>query len=256
MGNPSDTIKVEIVTDEFLISEKKDNVIVIEQKDKAKDEKSFTETPLFTTLIVPIIVLIVGFILNRIWFWHKEKKDGKKVDIEIDKMKAETTQIKKSFQPIVLTTLMQSQEYYRGDKVKALKEIVNYKTDLFYVEQYYDNGELVTDSMFEYHSDIYRRISPHKVKEISAVVNNYGYLFPDIIINKLKDLQSDISNLNNIWSREASVQNQEMPDDAELIMNKLSEKFEKVIGLIRNDLHVDNGFINEFIQEYKDLNKS
>ena len=64
MGKSDDKFKVKLVTDDFLISQKKDNVLVIEQKDKAKENKPFIETPFFTSLLVPVIVLIVGLLIK------------------------------------------------------------------------------------------------------------------------------------------------------------------------------------------------
>lgn len=42
-----------------------------------------------------------------------------------------------------------------------------------------------------------------------------------------------------------------MPNDIEDKLNNISTSFNELIDLIREDLHLNNNFIHDFIEEYK-----
>lgn len=211
--------------------------------------------------IGPMIVLIVGFVLNWLRFKRKEKKDTEKVEAEIDKLiiernkiKVETDKIKKAFQPIVLSTLMESQNFYRNDKINALKKLVDYKSELFYLEQYFEDGIPAIGELYDYDELIYEKIGEKEIRKFKHIKNEYGYLFLDNIVSKINGLHLDIENLKNIRDREISKNEDKMPNGAIKIMDKLEEKFDDLINSIRSDLNIDSNFINEFIEKYRILN--
>ena len=253
MSKENDTIKVELISNEYSVQKTTDNIIVIEQKSKKEIEPSFIESPIALSFIVPLILLLISFFLARTWFQKKEKKEQEKLDSEVSKLNEEIKQIKSSFQPIVLSTIQATQDKLLQDKIDALKEVVKLRNKLYSVEQFYINGEPFIEEEFTYFQSIYLNVSSSLVKELEGIVAEKGYYFPNIIIETLNLILFELNQIYDIQKREFSKQIQEMPDDAEIKVKQLAGNFKNVIDLIRENLKINNDFVDKFIEKYNDL---
>jgi len=261
MKTKVDTVNVQLDSNDYRISQKNDKIIVIEQKDKPDKPKAFYESSIFVILIVPIIIIIINHIFIRLWFRKKEKKESVKLQNEIDKLVIEKDkinqdiiQLKSSFQPIVLSSLQKIQENILKDKIKVLQDIVVYRTNLFYLEQNYYQGQEIIGDEHEYYDLLYQGFSRIDLTKIGDTITLNGYLFPDMIKNKLDEILFDLRQIINIQNREYSMENSNMPFDAYEIFKRTHNSFFEVVELIRKDLHLDENFIHDFINRYKVIN--
>ena len=255
MTQKKDTTKIQLISDDYKVLKKNENIIVIEQKDKSESPENFYETPLFLSLFFPIVISLFSFLIARWWFRVKEKKENEKLEMEVEKIREDIKILKKSFQPIVLSTIQLTQEKLLDDKINALKELATFRYDFFSMEQIYMQGQPFIEDRFEYHQSVYAKVNKTILDDLKEIVFKKGYLFPKGIKDNMKLLIYELTSIYEIQKREYSNQKQEMPNEVIQILDKLSEKLNEVIDDIRNDLHIDNSFIHDFIEKYKDLEK-
>ncbi|WP_416441752.1 hypothetical protein ACH3O9_14735 [Leeuwenhoekiella sp. A16] len=253
MAQKPDTTKIQLISDDYKVLKKNDNIIVIEQKDKSENSKSFYETPLFLSLFFPIVISLCGFFIARWWFRLKEKKENEKLEVEVEKIREDIRVLKKSFQPIVLSTIQLTQEKLINDKILALKELASFRYKFFAMEQDYIQGQPFIEDTFEYHQSVYGKVNETLLNDLKEIVLKKGFLFPKGIKDNMNLLIYELSDIYEIQKREYSSQIQEMPNEVIKILERLSEKLNIVIDDIRTDLHIDNSFIHDFIEKYKDL---
>lgn len=261
MSNKTDTTKVEIISDEVSVKKNDQNIIVIEQKSKPESTKPFYESTIFLTLIVPIIIVTVNFIIARWWFNKKEKKETEKLSGEISKMKSEEikiqseiTQIKSSFQPIVLGTIQKTQEVLLEDKIEALKQIVTYRSKIFTVNNIYVGGESMIQDEYDFYSNIYNGLCKHDIESYNQIVSSKGYIFPNKIKDDLNTILKNLNSVYDLYDYQYSLGDQSMPVEGETLLKEVKTLFNVVIDNIRHDLHIDDTFIHDFIEKYKKLN--
>jgi|25_taG_2_1085351.scaffolds.fasta_scaffold19587_1 hypothetical protein len=255
MTQKKDTTKIQLISDNYKVLKKNENIIVIEQKDKSESSKNFYEKPLFLSLFFPIAISLCSFFIARWWFRVKEKKENEKLEVEVEKIREDIKILKKSFQPIVLSTIQLTQEKLLNDKIDALKELATFRYEFFSIEQFYMQGQPFIEDTFEYHQSVYGKVNDIMLKNLKEIVFKKGYLFPKGIKDNMNLLIYELSEVYNIQKREYSSQKQEMPEEVIKILDRLSEKLNIVIDDIRTDLHIDNSFIHDFIEKYKDLEK-
>jgi len=243
MNNTKDTLKLQLFSNEYHVKETVENIIVIEQKDKDKP-KEFIESPVFVSLIVPILIIGINILISKYFLGRKDKTEIKRIEEEIKQMKS-------SFQPIVLSTIQKTQEYILKDKVNALKEIVDYRNNLYTLEPFYISGISVCEDDHDYYRTVYEKINRHFIDIFRRIEIEKGYFFPDEIIANIHSIQTVLNEIYNIQEREYSLQIREIPEEAKDKLINLKDKFELVISQIRKDLHLDDKFIHEFIQKYK-----
>lgn len=265
MTNPKDTIKVQLVSDEYKVSKNIDNVIVIEQKEKDKEPSSLLDNPLISILLLPLFVAVLtAFITARITTRSQKRKEKAEIDKtnqEVENLKKENakvneeiSQMKISFQPIVLSSLQKIQDSLLEKKLKALDRIVLFDLKLYDIDEIYIDGERETESKKAYFDLVYQQkinSEVHKLYENFSI--NYANVFSNEIRNKIWDIREDLRTIADIQTREYSKtpKNQNMPEDAYNKLLGLKEKIRSTIDLIRNDLFLDETFIRDFINKYK-----
>lgn len=225
----------------------------IEQNDNPNIEKSFYENQIFMSIFIPLIVSILGFIAQRWWFRKKEKNENKKLELDISKAVEDISFLKKSFQPIVLSTIQLTQQTLINDKIEALKELATFRYNLFNHEQFFSDGISLVNDIYEYYQYLYQSLSESTIKEITNITLKKGYIFPNNINKNLNSIIYIIKEIHDISKREMSKNSMEMPEEVKPKFDKLSDKLNKVIDEIRADLHIDNNYIHQFIEKYKSL---
>lgn len=225
----------------------------IEQTDKKNIEKSFYECDIFISIFIPLIVTILTFLAQRWWFRKKERNENKKLELDIAKATEDIITLKKSFQPIVLSTIQLTQQTLVNDKIEALKELAAFRYNLFNLDQDFVDGIPLIDDIYDYYQNIYQNLSESTIKEITTITLKKGYIFPNNINKNLNLIIYDIKEIYDISKKEMSKQSMEMPNDVKLKLDELSDKLNSVIDDIRLDLHIDNNYIHQFIEKYKNL---
>lgn len=212
---------------------------------------SITFFEIFKLLIVPIVVAFFTVIIARMVDRKKRKKELDQLTIQVEKTKIEISQIKASFQPLVLATIQKTQEALLQDKIQALKEIASFRAKVFTLSNTYYEGMAMNEDQYDFYSDIFWRFGDLDILEFQKIVSEKGYLFPEsikIILNVSLGVISDIVDLNKY---QASLQDQSMHAKAPSQIDQLNTLIEQIINEIRIDLHIDSTFIKEFIDKYK-----
>ena len=262
METQNDTFKVQLVSDEYKIVQKSDKILVIEQKEKAHKQKEIYETTLFTSFFFPLTITLITFSLARLYYRKREKIERKKIRADIVKLEGEKVkidqeiiQIKRTFQPYVLATLQKTQETILNDKINALREIAKFRTNFFTYSEINISDENIdensNDNIEEYYEYMLNIYNYKLFENFEKIVLLNGYLFPNDIINRLNSILNDIGHLVSII--DTNFNNKKEIINDQILLKSLSSKFDEVIEDIRKDLHLDDSFIHDFIENNKVL---
>jgi hypothetical protein len=240
-----DTSIVKLYDSATVIKSGNEHIILIQDLKKEKD-KDLNESPWITSLLIPILVAAaVAWLANFI--------NKKKNKLEIDKLKEETSNLKKSFQPIVIGTLQSIQDKIIPTKIEALKTIVQLKNNFTHHEQQYSEGDPVTPDYDDYLNLLFYNFSNSNYDGYCKFHDQYSYLFPDPVFNILKSLQIKVSSMNETKKSFNSMGDPELEatqrdrNEIEQIINLFNE----AILAIRTDCHLDTSFIHDFIEQNK-----
>jgi hypothetical protein len=247
-----DTIAVIEYDSTMLPSNNLKQVILVKEYQNKKDEDWY-ETSFLTSFIFPALAaLIVLFITKRI-NRNKDRIESEKLEEEVDKIKIETENIKKSFQPIVIGTLQSVQEKIIDSKIDALKSLVELKNKFAHHEQQYCEGDPIIPEYSDFIELLFFEFSVEKFQKFKEFHNNYSYLFPDNVLNKLQELFMSLSALNEDKKSFESWQDYDADPSKEGVnhIENIIKLFDDSIMLMRKDCHLDTSFIHEFIEKNK-----
>jgi len=240
-----DTATVKLFDSTTVIQKGNEHIILIQDL-KKENVKDWYEATWITSFLIPILVaVIVAVILN----WLNRNK----TNLENDKIKAETSKLRKSFQPIVIGTLQSIQDKIMPSKINALKELVQIKNDFKYHEQQYHEGEPITIDYDEFIKVIFYNFYEEKYNAYCRFHDKYSYLFPNNVFEIFIRLKTQLSNLNETKKSFDSVGDQDTEPgkkDKESI-EQIIKSFDEAILAIRSDCHLDTSFIHEFIEQNK-----
>jgi hypothetical protein len=241
-----DTIVVGVYDSTMVITKESgssDQVIII-QDQKTIPAKDWYENPLISSLLIPIIVAIA-----TAWVIHLVKRS--KYKAEVEKLTEETKQLKKSFEPIVISTLQSIQDKIIDSKIKALNKLVELRLEFISFNQHYDHqGDAIINEESEYHMELYKRYGSKQFDEIKAFHYTYSHLFPDIVLISLNELMSHAKSLEeNVINFHHHEDGHIEPGQRDLNeVKEMIEKFEKAITLVRKDCHLDSDRVHKFIE--------
>lgn len=207
---------------------------------------------IFKLVVVPIVVTFGTIVITRGFDRNKRKKELKQLTIQIEKTENEIDQIKASFQPLVLATLQKIHETLLLDKIDALKKVAGFRAKIFALSNTYYEGEVIDDESDYYYAQIFWRIGESTVLEFQEILSEKGYIFPDSITDNLSEIFKVLRSIEDDTKLQASLRDQSIPKDSMSKIEDLNELFETTIKEIRTDLHIDNNFIHDFIDKYKE----
>jgi len=248
MEKPKDITTYKISADSGQAETILDKSYTVQVIQPEKGDSGFFDNPVLTSLVFPVLVTILTFLVARLVTSKKDKKDFQKVEAEIE-------QIKTSFQPIVLNSLQNVQNEIFKDKTSSLKGLIKSKSELFNVEQIYHEGDAIIEDSYDYYQNVYLNFSNTSLSEVKKNSLDNASLFPNHIRIEFQKLLTQIFEINDIQEREFSTQNQNMPTGVETKLETISKSFDRLIDMIRKDLHLDNTFIHDFISEYQKIKK-
>ncbi len=203
-------------------------------------------------VIVPIGISIGTFSILRLFDKKKRKKEFEQLTVQVKKTESEIVQIKASFQPLVLATLQKIHETLLQDKIDALKKIAGFRARIFALSNTYYEGHAMFDESYDFYSQIFWRIGESDVLEFQEILSEKGYVFPNIIIDSMSEIYKVLRSIEDDTKLQVSLMDQSMPMDSIEKIDDLNKLFETTIEEIRADLHIDNRYIHEFIDKYKD----
>lgn len=241
----TDTTTVKNLDSLIVVGNKNNHIILYHSKNK-EFVKDWSESPFIVSILIPIIV--ASFVA---WFAHK--LNSKKNKFEIDKLKEETSNLKKTFQPIVIGTLQSIQDKIITSKIEALKLLVQIRTNFTYHEQQYCEGVPIVPDYHCYLNLLFHNFSSIKYNEFSKFHHGYSYLFPDNVFNILRDLYGKLYDLNETTKSFNSIGDPDLEASQKdrKDIEHIIESFNEAIQAIRKDCHLDTSFIHDFIKENK-----
>jgi hypothetical protein len=245
-----DTINVINYKDSTAKTGKASQIIVIQEK-KTEPVKQWYENPLVASLLIPIIITSLTFWVTKWANRKKEKADQEKVSGEIEKLKTENDKIRKSFQPIVVSSLQTIQNEVLKIKIDALKQLNEIKRDFFE----YDGPPLSDDytpDTNDYYEHVFFKFNTNRSEGFKKFLLQYSYVFPDVVIKRLKAVGSLVEDLTITNS---SMDSDHLNPDLNDLnrVKELIEKTDEAIKALRSDLHLDNDFIHKFIEQNQDI---
>ena len=232
-------------------------VILVQEKTK---DPLVKETNWTASVLFPIIIALVGtgisYLINKRKTDAEIKKikgDTKKTDAEIQKLITENEKLKKSFQPIVIGTLQSIQDKIVPTKIEALKELVKLKNEFIYFEQQFYEGDPVVPSFDELLRLLFFNFGPLKSDNFKKYHDEYSYLFPNNVFEKLRKIKITLTTLNNNHMSFMSVYDGDLEPSNEDYkkITEIINLYEEAILAIRKDCHLDTSFIHDFIEQNK-----
>lgn len=198
------------------------------------------------SVVVPI--LVATFTAVSINVINRKKRKA-----ELEKLNSEIDVLKHRFQPVVISTLIKTHELLIEDKISALREILAFKNSILEINISYYEGRVNIEDTYDYYYAIYRNVSKSALDDFDGIINKFGYLFRDKVVKTMHALISDLSNIYYIQEENDSLKKPDMPGSAEKLVSALPKKFEGIIESIREDLHINDDFVHDFISNYKTL---
>lgn len=240
-----DTVTVKYFDSSTIVEKGNEHIILIHDQ-KKESVKDWKESPLIVSLLIPI--LVASFIA-----WFAYKLNTQKNKLEIDKLKEETSNLKKTFQPIVIGTLQSIQDKIIASKIEALKLLVQIRNNFTYHEQQYCEGDPITPDYEEHLSLLFYNFSSIEYDEYSKFHDGYSYLFPDKVFNILGILYGKLSDLNETKKSFNSIGDPDLDASQKDRKNieHIINLFNEAIQAIRKDCHLDTSFIHDFIEKNK-----
>ncbi|CAC9974389.1 hypothetical protein [Flavobacterium panici] len=242
------------IKNELQQTEKNEGIITVKLIQQESPKSSVFEKPFAKDLGFPLILAVLLVLITRFITRKTIKAEISKLKTETDKNNAEIAKVKSSYQPIILNSLQIIQSHLYQDKINSLKNLMKSKSDLFNVKQIYHEGDALIDDIYDYYQTVYNKLSENLIENLKRNALENAGLFPSKIRTKFNKLNGLVYEAYNIQSRHFSVKTQDLPNGMQKLLEDIDAEFEKLIDLIRDDLHFDNTFIHDFIKEYqKDL---
>lgn len=204
------------------------------------------EKSAFTSFIYPALVTIMVILVTK-WF-NRNKENA-----EIDKINAEVRQLQNSNQLIIISTLQAVQNKIIGDKINGLKKILSLKSEFLSWDYLDVEGDPVFPTGDKFFISVYEHFAAEKGDDYIKFHEEYAYLYSDkvlIVLEKLllkiEKLQEDHFQFYNYHDRGDSP----IPTSISLV-KLINTLYEKCISLVRSDCFLDNDFMHEFLETYK-----
>jgi hypothetical protein len=214
----------------------------------------------WTIIIVPILITLSGAVISYLFNRSKTKAEinkmiveADKTEVEINKLREETRNLKRTFQPVVISTLQSVQDKVLDDKIFALRRINALYSKFIEYPQQYDEGDPVTPSKERQLDLLFRSFDQALYQEFKEFHNQYSYVFSDTAFNNLKHLYESLGELSEInisWHHEDDGLIVPNNNDIKLI-KRIIEQFAVTQTSIRKDCYLDSEFIHEFLSENK-----
>lgn len=154
-----------------------------------------------------------------------------------------------------MNSLQNIQNEIFKDKFNSLKGIIKSKAELFNVEQFYHEGYEIIDDSYSYYEYVNENLSKIFLENVKQNSLDNASLFPNEIRIEFQNLVNELFSINDYKNKQFSLGNNLMDEKVEKKLIKASDTFDKLIELIRKDLHLDNTFIHDFISVYQELEK-
>jgi hypothetical protein len=205
--------------------------------------------PIFTPIIVAAVTVLI---MNRI---NKKTEDAQllKLEGEVDKLNVETNNLRKSFKPLVLSTIQSVQNKILGDKIDGLRVLNTISKTFQSQEQHFEQGEPVVADYHTYIKNVYTSYSVLRHADFEQFYNKYAILFPKAVYESLQTLKTDLTTLKNGVQSYHSMQDQDLEptDDDIKLVEQLIKRFEDCLLQIRKDCHLDTNYVHDFVAENK-----
>lgn len=240
----NDTSIVKIMDSSMVIENGKDHIILI-QDSRKEPEKGWNDNPWVIFLVIPLIVSVLAAAFTHFLGRNKNKR-------EIDKLTVETEKIKNSFQPVVVATIQSVNDKLLDTKIKALINITKIKSEFIDVEQQYYEGDPVFD-YDDFLESVFRKFTVEQFNSIKQFKDDFSYFLSKKSFEEFNTLYIKLEELYQSRLTFYSVDDGEtdygMDEEIKLILTL----FERVLNEMRNELHLDNTFVEDFIRANQHL---
>jgi hypothetical protein len=248
--NSLDTTNIITYKDSTLKNGKTSHIIII-RENKKEEAKNWYENSVITSLLVPIILTFCTIWITRFLNRKKELAEQEKIKEEISKLQTENKNMRKSFQPIVISSLQIIQSEVLKVKIDGLKALNEFKRNLLT----YDGpsrGDGLDWDEDDYLENIFWKFNSNQDEIYKDFLLQYSYVFPDTVITDLTSIEMVIGELTETNST-MSADNPD-PDYEDIKrVKQLIIKMDEAIKALRTDLHLDDDFIHKFIKQNQDI---
>lgn len=239
-----DTTVIAFHDSTVVISQGHDQIILF-QDYKSNSETKNEWNPILIDLLFPIVIAaLVSWITAML---YKNKNNA-----EITKLKEETNNLKKSFQPAAITALQAVQDKVIGTKIQALSTLIDIRQETTAFNQKYDDdGEPIIQDEYEYLRELFLRYNSQSQERMKTFHYKYSYLFPDRVFDKFGVLLFAANALNSRARAFDAVFDGNIDpsyDDVDQ-MKELIKSIDGLLMEIRKDCHLDSDTIHEFIKD-------
>lgn len=216
------------------------------QNNKKEEVSSWYENSVIISFVFPAIVTLL-----TLWFTRFINK--KKYNAEIEKINTEVGQLKKSFQPVIVSTLQAVQSNVIGNKIDGLKRLLKLKSNFLTWDYLEVEGDPVLPKGDDFLISVYEHFTASVADDYIHFHEEYAYLYSDKalelleeLLTKMEDLQEDHFQFYNYHeSREKPV-----PESISLVKSIIA-LYNRSIAMVRTDCLLDNDYIHDFIETYK-----
>ncbi len=236
-----DTTTIHITDSSHIIKGEQQSIILI-QDNRKEQTKDWFESPIVGSFLLPILVTIISA-----WVIFMLRK--KKYDVEIIKLQEETKQLKDHLKPQIIASLQETQKHLLELKLEALKQLAIVRDAYFRSENFFYEGQPFLDEADDYYQVFFNNASGPNFLKFQKFITDFEYLFPQSVIdhfNKLKHITETLyeSNLDK-----NSTKTMEPDEKDKKLIDDLVDNFKHGIAAMREDLQLDNTFIQQYLKE-------
>lgn len=248
-----DTTLYKLSSNPKLINQQSKDSLTIEIVESKSEDSNIFNNSVFIDFIFPFLASLFILIVVRYFNRKKENEKLEKLKSETKKNKEEIKQMRISFQPIVISSLQTIQNNIFKDKIDSLKGIIKSKHELYNVNQIYHEGWGIIEDVYHYYQNVYLNFNDESIENLKNNSLSNASLFPDAIRTEFQNLVSKIFEIREIQKKAFSTQNQDMPSGVVEKLEIITMLFDELIDMIRQDLHLNNTFVHDFIAKYQKI---
>lgn len=219
--------------------------VTLKNEEKNKVDQWY-ESIFFTSFLFPALVAILVILATK-WFNRKKEK------AEIKKLNAEVDQIKRDFQPVIISTIQAVQDKVIEDKINGLKNLLILKSK-FLTWDYLDaEGDPVFPNGDAFFISVYEHFRGSMADDYINFHQEYAYLYSDKVLDVLKELFLKMEDLqeDHFQFYIEHTHNDQPTKTSIVLVKSINDLYDKSIALVRSDCLLDNDYIHDFIETYK-----
>lgn len=200
-------------------------------------------TTLYIPILLSLLTILATTLITKSITNKQDRTTTQKLEIEIQNLK-------KSYQPFVFDALNKIGNELLPRKIRLLDNLIKIKSKLFFFENDFLEGNPRVEDYSIYMETMSKNINKEIVTDFQDNILKESYYFNSNIINHITRLSSNIKKLNDYNSIQQSILSQDAHPESMQTLTQINTLFIETIELIRQDLQLDNLYIQNFLKHY------